>query len=91
MKQSREPKSVSVCSIRPSAASWGAATANSLTMPNEPRPVVATAVDGPGFGAGAIVGTRTQPARKNLSLAQDQEADAAAGSAACHKTVVERS
>ena len=46
-KQMREPKSVSVCSMRPSAANCGAATANSLQMPIAAMPPVMAATDGP--------------------------------------------
>src|SRR5258705_8875809 len=53
-KPMREPKSVSVWSMTPSAARCGAATANSRQIPIEAKPQVAAAADGPGFGAGAM-------------------------------------
>src|SRR5207245_8756693 len=59
-KQRREPKSVSVCSIKTSAATCGAATANSLKMPRE-APAEAAVANGPGLGADAICGTQLEP------------------------------
>ena len=61
-KPSRAPKSFSVCSIKPVAARWGAATASSRQSPTEARPVAATAAVGTGFGAGAMDGTQHYPA-----------------------------
>ena len=78
----REPKSVSVCSMRPSAARCGAATANSRQMPIEAMPAAMAAADGPGFGAGAM--GETQHTRRNArALAgDDQETHDAAGTCA---------
>src|SRR5246127_4037250 len=53
-KPRREPKSVSVCSIKARAAKWGAATADRRTRPTEAMPEAVTAVGGPGFGADTI-------------------------------------
>ena len=50
----REPKSVSVCSMIASAARCGAETANSRQSPTDARPAAATLAEGPGIGAGAI-------------------------------------
>jgi hypothetical protein len=76
----REPKSDSVCSMTASAARCGAATASSRQRPTEARPLATmAAADGPGFGAGAMVG-RNYTRHCPWALAgDDQETNAAAG------------
>src|SRR5262245_44752005 len=81
-KPVREPKSVSVENIKASAASCGAATADSLARPTDAGPAEAVVTVGPGFGADAMdVGRLAAPGfRFDALTGGGQETDAAPGS-----------
>ena len=50
----REPKSVSVCSMTTSAPTWGAATASRRQIPMETMPPATAAAEDDEFGGGAM-------------------------------------